>query len=59
MTKDTITTVVGSIGAAVVAAQPVLNGVQGSLHTQDYMQLVLAICVSVFSYFTNKKDKEV
>ena len=54
MSTDKITTIVGGIGAAAAAAQPVLNGVQGVMHQQDYFQLFAAVCMAVFSFFTNK-----
>lgn len=54
MDKDKVTTVLGAVGAAVTAAQPVMNGVAGSLHTQDYFQLVFAVIMAVFGFYTNK-----
>ncbi len=56
MDKDKLTTILGGVGAAVTAAQPVINGVTtGSLHQQDYFQLVFAVIMGVFGFFTNKK----
>lgn len=54
---DIITTVVGGIGAAVVAAEPVLLAVQpgSSMHPQDWTQLAMAVVIAVFGFFTNKK----
>lgn len=56
---DIITTVVGGIGAAAAAAQPVLNGVQpgSSMHPQDWMQLIFAIAMGVVSFFVGKQPK--
>ena len=55
MTADKITNIVGGIGAAAAAATPILNGVQGSLHQQDYLQLIFAVSMAVISWFTGKK----
>ena len=55
MDKDKVTTVLGAVGAAVTAAQPVMNGVAGSLHTQDYFQLAFAVVMAVFGFYTNKQ----
>ena len=57
MNKDTITTILGAVGAVVTAAQPVINATQGSLHQQDYLSLVYAVIFGVFGFFTNKKAK--
>ena len=54
-TKDTVTTVIGGLGAAITAAQPIMDSVgSGSLHQGDYVQLLAAVLVAVFGYFTNK-----
>jgi len=57
MNSDKITTTLGAIGAAVAAAQPVVNATQGSLHQEDYIQLVMAVIMAVFGFFTNKQAK--
>lgn len=56
MNKDVLTTVLGGLAAATAAAQPVISAAEGSLHKQDYFQLVFAVLMAVFSYFTNKKE---
>ena len=57
MNGDKITTIIGAVGAAAVAAQPITNAVgQGSLHQQDYIQLFIAVLTAVFGFFTNKKE---
>ena len=55
MDKDKVTTVLGAIGAAVTAAQPVMNGVSGALHVQDYFQMAFAVIMAVFGFYTNKQ----
>lgn len=54
---DKITTAVGALMAAGTAAQPVLNGVQGSMHSGDWIQLGVAVLMAVFGFFTNKVSK--
>ena len=54
MNKDTVTTLLGGLMAAGTAAQPVLNATQGSMHQGDFIQLAIAVCMSLFGYFTNK-----
>ena len=56
MNGDKITTVLGASMAALTAAQPVVNAVQGSLHQQDYVQLIMAVVMAVFGFFTNKQS---
>jgi hypothetical protein len=56
MKSDKITSIVGAVGAAATAAQPVLHGVEGSLHSGDYFQLVSAVLFAVLGFFTNKQD---
>ena len=55
---DVLTTVIGGVGAAVTAAQPVLTAVQpgSSMHTQDWLQLAMAVIFGIFGFFTNKKE---
>lgn len=55
MNRDKLTTVLGAVGAAVTAAQPVINGISGSLHTQDYFQMAFAVIMAVFGFYTNKQ----
>ena len=54
MSTDKITTIVGAIGAAATAAQPVLNATQGAMHQSDYFNLIGAVCMAVWAVFTNK-----
>ena len=52
---DLTTTIVGAVGAAVTAANPVLNGIQsGTLHQSDWLQLAMSIVFAVMGFFTNK-----
>ena len=53
-TKDLATTILGGVLAAGTAAQPIMNGVEGSMHQADYMQLTMAVVMAIFGYFTNK-----
>lgn len=54
--KDTVTTVLGAVGAGIVAAEPVLNGFEGTMHQADYLKLALAVVMAVFGWFTNRKE---
>lgn len=56
MNNDTLTTIVGVTGAVVNAVTPITNAVQGSLHQQDYISIVISALMAVFAYFTNKKS---
>jgi hypothetical protein len=57
MKADMITTIVGGIGAAAAAAQPVLEAAGGGqLHQADYFQLIAAIAFAVISWFTGKRQ---
>ena len=58
MNASTVATLIGGAVAAATAAQPVLNGVQGSLHTQDYFSLSTAVVMALFGWFTKMKGKE-
>jgi hypothetical protein len=55
MNKDSMTTILGGTIAALTAAQPVLNAASGSLHQGDYVQLAMAVLISIFGWFTNRK----
>lgn len=59
VSRDTITTIIGAVVAAGTAATPVLNATQGSMHQGDYIQLVTAVFLAVFGWFTNKPEKGV
>jgi len=52
--KDLATTILGGILAAGTAAQPILNGIDGSLHQGDYLRLLMAVVMAIFGYETNK-----
>ena len=53
--KDILTTVAGAVGAAAMAAQPVLQAAQGgSLHRDQWFQLASAIMLGVIGWFTGK-----
>lgn len=54
---DLATTVIGGLLAAGTAAQPVLTAVNGSLDTQNWLQLATAVLFAVFGYFSNKVPK--
>ena len=54
ISKDLATTILGGVLAAGTAAQPVLNATQGSMHQGDYGQLVMAVVMALFGFFTNK-----
>lgn len=54
--KDKLTTVLGAIGAGVATVQPIVNSMSNqSLHTQDYVQLTMALLLGIFGWATNKK----
>ena len=57
MNADRVTTIVGAVGAASLAAQPVLNSVQGSLKTGDWLSLITAVAIAVVSWFTGKQPR--
>ena len=53
--KDLVTTIVGCIGAAVVAAKPVLDLAQGAtMDLSTVAQLVMAITVGIIGFFTGR-----
>ena len=54
LNKDKVTTVAGVIGAAFMAAQPVLNGLNAEVTSNDIVKIVMAIAVAVIGYFTGK-----
>jgi len=60
MNADRITTIVGSIGAAATAVQPVLTAIEptGVLHQQHYLQLLAAAAFAVLGFFTNRKSAQ-
>lgn len=56
MNSDRMTTAIGALMAAGTAATPILTTVQGgSLKQGDWLQLAMAVMISVFGYFTNKQ----
>lgn len=56
---DLATTVIGGLLAAGTAAQPILSAVDGSLNTQNWLQLATAVLFAVFGFFSNKQPKVV
>lgn len=55
MNANTAATLAGGVIAVATAAQPVLNGVQGAMHTQDWMSLAIAAATALFGWFTKFK----
>lgn len=57
LNSDSITTAAGVGLAALTAAQPVMNMVSAgtTLHQGDWIQLGMAVFMSILGYFTNKK----
>ena len=54
MNKDLGTTILGGIIAAATAAEPVVMVTQGDWNFASVFQLVSAIGIAVFGFFTNK-----
>ena len=54
MNKDLGTTILGGIIAAATAADPVVQVAQGNWDLQHIFQLVSAVGIAVFGFFTNK-----
>lgn len=54
MNGNTLTNIAGALGAAAMSAQPILNGVSGSLHQQDYFSLFGAVSLAIIGFFTHK-----
>lgn len=52
--KDLATTVLGGIMSAGIGAEPVVNAVQGTMHTKDWFSLGLAVVVALYGWLTNK-----
>jgi len=52
---DRATTILGGFIGAAVAAEPVINAVDGSFHSADWIKLIVAIAVSLQGWATNKK----
>ena len=55
MNKDVGTTILGGIIAASTAAMPVVEVAQGTWDFQNIFQLVSAIAIAVFGFFTNRE----
>jgi len=53
--RDLAATVTGGILAAATAAEPILQGMNGTMHKGDYVQLIAAILMGVFSWWTKFK----
>lgn len=59
MNGNTLATVAGGIIAAAAAAEPVLIASGGgALHSQDYVQLIIAVATALFGWFTKFKGKK-
>lgn len=56
--KDLLTTIAGGMLAIGTAIQPIANSIQPgtSLHTQDYVQLIMAVVFAILGWATNKKE---
>ena len=56
MNKDQVTTLLGVVGAGIIAVNPVLGAVATqSLHTQDWVSLGSSLVFGLLGYFSNKK----
>lgn len=54
LNKDLATTILGLIIAAATAAMPIVEVAQGTWTSTTIWQLVSAVGIAVFGYFTNK-----
>ena len=54
LNKDLATTILGLIIAAATAAMPIVEVAQGVWNATTIWQLVSAVGIAVFGYFTNK-----
>jgi len=53
---DKMTTVLGAVGAAVNAAEPVMSGINtGVLHQGDWFRLSMSVLMALYGYSTNKQ----
>lgn len=55
MNKDLGTTILGGIIAASTAAMPVVEVTHGAWNAGSILQLVSAIGIAIFGFFTNKE----
>ena len=55
MNKDLGTTILGGIIATATAAMPVVEVTQGAWDTGSILQLVSAIGIAIFGFFTNRQ----
>jgi len=53
MNSNVAATVAGYAMAALTAAQPVINTVQGSFHQEDWFKLGIAILMAIFGHKTS------
>lgn len=53
--KDIATTIAGGIGAAAIAAQPIVEASQGNFTKPVVTQLIFAAALAVIGWFTGKK----
>ena len=54
MNKDLGTTILGGIVAAGTGAMPIVQMAQGDWNAMNIFQLVSAVAMAVFGFFTNK-----
>ena len=57
MNRDTLTTIAGGVVAAGTAAGTIFGQMQPgtSMHSQDYINLGIAVAMAIWGFFTNKK----
>lgn len=58
MNTDKLTTILGAIAAALIAAKPVLDGSGYHLDEKTVMECSLAAIVAVYGFLTNKKSPQ-
>ena len=58
MNKNIAATIVGGILTCATAAEPVVNGIQGSMHQPDFVKLAVAVGMALFSWFTEFRTKQ-
>ena len=57
MNTDKLTTILGCIIAALIAAKPYLDGSGYHLDTKTGMELSMAVLSAVYGFITNKQSK--
>ena len=58
MNTDKLTTILGCIAAALIAAKPVLDGSGYHFDEKTVMECSLAVIVAVYGFLTNKNKNE-